>query len=169
MMLDIRNALKNPGQSYPLRAEISLPPMDVLSDEIAFEGVVLKGEFVGAGESVKIIGVCRATVAAHCALCLDELRESIEADVAEVFAKNPDASDPDQYPLSGYEIELDDIAKDALLLALPLRFLCKDDCLGLCPVCGQNLNHELCTCHEGHAQKHPLEALSGLLNEDEEV
>ncbi len=169
MLLDIRNALKNPGQSYPLHAEITLPPMDVLSDEITFEGVVLEGEYVGAGESVKIIGTCRAMVTAHCALCLDELKDEIEANVSEVFAKNPDASDPDQYPLNGYEIGLDDIAKDALLLTLPLRFLCRDDCRGLCPACGQNLNHQLCTCHEGFAKKHPFEALSGLFNEDEEV
>ena len=169
MLLDIRNALKNPGQSYPLRAEVQIPPMEVLRDALTFRDVVIEGQFVGAGESVQIAGTCRAKVVAHCALCLDPVEQIIEVPVDEVFAKNPDSQDPDQYPLGGYEIPLDDIAKDALLLALPMRFLCGDHCKGLCPTCGTNLNHQRCTCHEGRSQKHPFAALSGLLTEDEEV
>ena len=169
MKLDVRDALKNPGQSYPLSVEVAISPMDILQDEIAFEDVMIEGQFVGAGESVKVTGVCRAKVLAHCALCLGGVEASVQANVDEVFAKNPDVSDPDSYPLSGYEIELDVIAKDALLLEMPMRFLCGEDCKGLCPSCGMNLNHQRCTCHEGRDRKHPFTAaLSGLLTEDEE-
>ena len=169
MRLDIRSALKNPGQSYPFRAEVEIMPMDVLSETVTFSDVMVEGEFVGAGESVRIMGNCRGKVAAHCALCLVPISQGVSTMVDEVFAKDPDASDPDQYPLNGYEIELGDIAQDALLLALPMRFLCREDCEGLCPTCGVNLNRQRCTCHEGRSQKHPFAALSGLLTEDEEV
>ena len=169
MMLDVRDALKNPGQSYPLAAEISLEPMDVLYEVVAFEDVTMAGQIVGAGESVRLMGVCRARLRAHCALCLCEVEMPIEVEFDEVFAKNPDVSDPDQYPLEGYEVALNIIAKDVLLLELPMRFVCGANCRGLCPSCGTNRNHQRCTCHEGRASKHPLAALSELLTEDEEV
>ena len=169
MMLDIRDALKNPGQSYPFSKMIALPTMEILQDQVAFSDVLIKGEVVGAGESMRILGTCSADVHAHCALCLGAVQAHIEAGVDEVFAKNPDVSDPDQYPLEGYEVDLSEIAKESLLLEMPLRFLCGDECQGLCPVCGTNLNDQRCTCHEGRDRKHPFAALSGLLTENEEV
>ena len=42
---------------------------------------------------------------------------------------------------------------DALLLEMPMRFLCKPDCKGLCPVCGRNRNIESCTCVQDAGQE----------------
>lgn len=169
MLLDVRDALKNPGQSYPLVRELTLEAMDVLDEQIRFDQVCLSGEFVGAGESVKISGTARAVVRAHCALCLSPLSQEIEAPVDEVFTKTLDPDNPDQYPLDGYKIDPTPVVRDALLLELPLRFLCGEDCKGLCPVCGINRNTQRCTCQEGPDGKHPFSALSGLLIDDEEV
>lgn len=169
MRLDVRNALKNPGQSYPLSRALSLPPMDVLDDVIRFDQILLSGEFVGSDESVRIDGDITAIVHAHCALCLEPLHTEVQTHVDEVFTQRPNPDDPDQYPLDGYEIELTDLVRDALLLELPMRFVCREDCEGLCPVCGANRNTQRCTCQEGRERKHPFSALSELLTEDEEV
>ncbi len=61
--------------------------------------------------------------------------------------------DSDSEPFDGKTIELDHIVREQLLLALPVSVLCKDDCKGLCTVCGQDLNEKDC----GHSQKigHP--------------
>jgi len=50
------------------------------------------------------------------------------------------------------EIELDDIIKAEVYLAIPMKILCKEDCAGLCPKCGKNLNLEKCGCKKeiGH-------------------
>ena len=62
-----------------------------------------------------------------------------------------------------------DAVSDALLLELPYRFLCSENCQGICPVCGKNRNIAPCTCQEGGERQNPFSALSELLTEDEEV
>jgi len=46
------------------------------------------------------------------------------------------------------KIDLDDILREQLYLALPIKSLCREDCLGLCPSCGMNLNIESCQCNK---------------------
>jgi uncharacterized protein len=43
-------------------------------------------------------------------------------------------------------LALEDVLREQVLLSLPVRTLCREDCKGLCPRCGQNLNSETCTC-----------------------
>lgn len=54
--------------------------------------------------------------------------------------------------IRGEVIELDEIIKEQLYLALPMKALCKEDCPGLCPLCGYNLNKGRCNCprDQGH-------------------
>jgi len=44
---------------------------------------------------------------------------------------------------------LEDVLREQVLLSLPVRTLCKPDCKGLCPRCGQNRNSQPCSCDEG--------------------
>jgi len=46
----------------------------------------------------------------------------------------------------GEGIELDDLVREELLLALPVNLLCREDCKGLCPVCGIDRNQSDCRC-----------------------
>ncbi|MBI2082544.1 MAG: DUF177 domain-containing protein [Deltaproteobacteria bacterium] len=54
----------------------------------------------------------------------------------------------------GEEINLSEIIRETLVLALPIRYLCQESCKGICPQCGINLNHNACNCHDqtGHSQ-----------------
>ncbi len=58
------------------------------------------------------------------------------------------ADDEDAYPMTDDTLDLEPLARDAILLELPLAPLCRDDCLGLCPVCGANRNDEPCACEQ---------------------
>lgn len=170
MVLDVSRALMYPGQSYPFEGSVELPEMDVLDDIIRFEDVRLKGTFTGAGESVSLTGTVCATVHAHCARCMTDVSREMQVPFDEVFTRTPDPDDPDLYPMDGHTVELTDLAKDALLLDLPMRFLCSENCQGLCPVCGVNRNIQRCTCQEGGTQlPNPFSALSEMLSKDEEV
>lgn len=62
-----------------------------------------------------------------------------------VLELSPESGD-DYIEASEYSIELDKIVRDDILLDLPSKFLCKEDCKGLCSVCGQNLNEGACDC-----------------------
>jgi len=54
----------------------------------------------------------------------------------------------------GSEIDLKDIIEEMIVLEIPIRYLCKEDCKGLCPKCGKNLNQKSCACSgtKGHSQ-----------------
>ncbi len=55
-------------------------------------------------------------------------------------------ADADEETFDGQTIDLDPIVREQVLLALPMRVICRDDCKGLCPSCGQDLNVEKCRC-----------------------
>ena len=57
-----------------------------------------------------------------------------------------DLKSADEEVFDGRTIDLDPIVREQVLLALPMNVLCKDDCAGLCPQCGQNLNDTRCDC-----------------------
>lgn len=54
--------------------------------------------------------------------------------------------DEDIYPLVGDRLELSDMLREQIILATPMQPLCREDCRGLCPVCGENLNERRCDC-----------------------
>ena len=169
MLMDISLALKNPGQSYPFETTLEVEPMIVLDDPVRFDSVCLKGTYTGAGDSVRIEAALSADVESRCALCLEPVQTHVEADVDVSFVKDLSEDDFDSYPLTGYRIDIQPMVEEALVLELPMRFLCSDDCKGICPVCGTNRNIAPCTCQEGGERRNPFSAMSELLTEDVEV
>ena len=167
-MIDVSAALKNPGQAYPFESVLTLEPMDVLSDEVRLTDIQLKGEMTGAGESVGVLGTVRASLTAHCARCLREVSQPLKAELDEVFVREADPESPDQRLLDGHQIDLSGPAREALLLEMPMRLLCRKDCKGLCPVCGANLNEKSCDCPKGEPKANPFAALSELFTSDDE-
>ncbi len=94
-------------------------------------GVVARGAVVAPWE-----GDCRR--------CLVAVGGELRAQVLEVFERSPD---PEQtYPLVGDQLDLEPLARDAVLLELPHVPLCSEGCLGLCSICGADLNEGHCGC-----------------------
>ena len=74
-----------------------------------------------------------------CVRCLESAGQNVEVDAREV--DQPGGGEELSSPyLEGDELDVRAWARDALALALPTRIVCRDDCLGLCAVCGENLN-----------------------------
>ena len=53
------------------------------------------------------------------------------------------------------ELEIDELARENLIASLPYRPLCCEDCRGICPVCGQNLNEKVCKCETSEPDVDP--------------
>ncbi len=62
----------------------------------------------------------------------------------ELFETTP--RDGESYPLGHDKVDLEPLARESLILDLPLVPLCKDDCRGLCATCGKDLNTGDCDC-----------------------
>ena len=170
MALDVGNALKNPGQVFSFDEALELTEMDILGDPVRFDGVNVTGEYFCTGDSrISLRASVEADVHTRCSRCLDPVQETLRAEIDALYARQPDPEDPDLYAFEAHALRLEDAAKDALLLALPLQFFCKPDCKGLCPVCGGNLNHHTCTCQEGNVVTGPFSALKDYVLNNEEV
>jgi len=168
MWMDVSKALSFPGQTYPFQADIEIPPMIVLDDPVSFTDVHGSGEYVGSGSAVTVRMQITGKVTSQCALCLEPVTEEISCEADALF-KPGAVEGEDDYPLEGCKIDLLPYVREALLLELPMRFVCSDDCKGLCPVCGANRNTTRCSCQEGENRLNPFSALSELRIQDEEV
>jgi DUF177 domain-containing protein len=114
------------------------------------EPVRVSGRLQAAGEGRFYWGgSLRTRVAGECRRCLTAVSVSVAADIQALFSQDSDASeDPDSYPLApaATHIDLRPAVREELLLAVPQWVLCRDDCPGLCPRCGKDLNAGPCGC-----------------------
>jgi uncharacterized protein len=99
---------------------------------------------------IEVVATVRAPWEGECRRCLRPLHGELRCDVRELYRAraHEEAPDPDEdtYPLEGDHLDLRPLVRDALLLELPLAPLCRDDCRGLCPTCGADLNSGPCEC-----------------------
>jgi uncharacterized protein len=109
-------------------------------------------------KDIRLNGHLETRVEMACARCL----EPVIQDVAHQFdlLYRPQGTDAGRAELSvtaaeaevsyyqGEGLQLEDVLQEQVLLALPLKAICRDDCKGLCPHCGKNLNLERCACAE---------------------
>jgi uncharacterized protein len=75
-----------------------------------------------------------------CMRCLAAASPEIEVDSREVDQPGGESDELDSPYVDGDDLDLSGWARDALALALPAQIVCRDDCAGLCPVCGEDLN-----------------------------
>jgi uncharacterized protein len=122
--------------------------------------VLLEGEVRKDQEKVRLIGRVASELELPCSRCLEPFRVPVDTSFdllflpasAEVEASADDDGrqlGDDDANTSFYEDEAIDLAqviREQFYLALPMKPLCREDCLGLCPVCGINRNTGTCTC-----------------------
>jgi uncharacterized protein len=97
-------------------------------------------------EGVLATGTAAAPWAGECRRCLRPVGGELAVDFRELFEDTP--REGESYPLRGDHIDLAPLAREAVLCDLPLAPLCVEDCRGLCPTCGIDLNQGACNCAE---------------------
>lgn len=108
-----------------------------------------------------------AFIQTECVRCLDDFRLPLHVRFSEVYAFSARAVTESGLllPEHGF-VDLAPLLREYLWLAVPINPLCRADCAGLCPECGQNLNHEDCG-HTPNQVDPRLEVLRALLNPDD--
>jgi uncharacterized protein len=105
--------------------------------------IALDLRFEAVSEGVLVTGTAVAPLAGECARCLDPLTSSIEVSFQDLYRYLPDPgedeNDAEERFLDGDLLNLEPAFRDAVVLALPLSPLCRDDCPGLCAECGAKL------------------------------
>jgi uncharacterized protein len=122
-------------------------------------------------EGVLVSGTARSPLSGECARCLDPLTSSIEVEFQELYVysdtRSGESAEDDERRLEGDLIDLEPVVRDAMVLALPLSPLCRDDCPGLCTECGVRLADAEPDHHHDAADPR-WAALQGMLDQRQE-
>jgi uncharacterized protein len=120
---------------------------------------------------IRVAGEIETKVELVCARCLEPVVDEVHRSCVLVFSPLPKGEKPEEARLKednaeigffeGEGLFLADVLREQVLLALPMKVICRSDCRGLCPNCGANLNHEECRC-ETHAADPRLAPLARL-------
>ncbi len=113
-----------------------------------------------AGKEIRIRGHISVRLEAVCDRCLDRAEIPVERDfdlpyrpMAEIAREEEFEVAQDELEVgffSGEGVNLADVVKEQVILSVPMKVVCRPDCLGLCPVCGANRNIEQCSCSTQH-------------------
>ena len=111
-----------------------------------------------SGGEVRIRGRFQVEVTSECDRCLGRARFPLDTSfdlfyrpAAEIAREEEVSIDEGEAEIGFYEgdgLELEDVVREQVLLALPMQRVCSDNCLGICPVCGKNRNESACDCKE---------------------
>ena len=177
--MDTRDLGRRAGEMRRLRRTVPAPA-DLGIDVIGVpdgSDVELDLRLESVVEGVLVSGTARARLAGECVRCLDPVTSELEVPIQELF-HYPDrrslpgsdhgsgAGDEDGTArLEGDLLDLEPVLRDAVVLALPFQPVCRDDCPGLCSVCGGRLADDP---GHGHEQDDPRwAALRGLARPDQ--
>jgi uncharacterized protein len=144
-VFDMRSLSRQPG-SYREETRGASAPAGLktgLAEVPAGADVALDLRFEAVSEGVLVTGSAVAPLTGECARCLDPLTSEVEVSFQELYRYLPDPGEDDEDEedrfLDGDRLDLEPAFRDAVVLALPLSPLCRDDCPGLCAECGAKL------------------------------
>lgn len=155
----MRIATKDLGEwVYPFYFEATPEELELPQDETRFSHpVVVDGSLSAAGGKWVVQARVATRATYECSRCLTIFEEEIVGDMAVLYEKSAGAP-PDEadalavsgdivlLPLDAGEIDISDRVEEAIVLAIPMKPLCREDCRGLCPKCGIDLNQDRCNC-----------------------
>ena len=142
----VADLLHLPGSRRVEQVEAVLGELAVLGSHVPDgEPVVLDVRLESVNDGIVLTGMVRAPWAGECRRCLQPVVGELAAPVLEVFEEHP--VDGETRLLEVDRIDLEPVARETVLLELPLAPLCREDCAGLCADCGADRNTVDC----GHA------------------
>ena len=153
MFINLTDVLTSENKVVTVQPEIAFDSVCVGGEEFSVRiqsPVQLTLTNVGKGEA-KIEGKAGFVLDMQCDRCLKPVAQEISLDFArDIYAPDkltglPEEAE-DQNFVEGYQLDVDDLLKNEIIINWPMKVLCKPDCKGICRQCGQDLNTGTCSC-----------------------
>ena len=146
--VDLRQVARGPVET---RGELPVDDPALSGIRVVLdEPVVVRGRMQATGEGrFYWQASVRTVIAGECRRCLTPVRVPVELNLGALFSQEPGAEDdPDTYPVpaDATAIDVRPAVREELALAVDAFPLCREDCRGLCPRCGADLNRGACSC-----------------------
>ncbi len=109
--------------------------------------VAVSGKVTNTGEGFLVQCQLKLNFQAECARCLKIFTGTEELELSEQFVPNYTGDDDAFFGFDGDQLDLTACINEHLWSAFPIKLLCNPECLGICALCGKNLNNEVCQCH----------------------
>mgnify|MGYP001161504580 CR=1 len=152
--IHVPSELFAPAESSHFEGTFDLPVMKAGPDLHSFsEPLAWQVDVTNTGDAFLVAGTVEGEATTSCARCLDEFSFPVTGEIEGYYligseTEAPQDMDADEFDVlpDDNTIDLEPLIKAALMLEFPLVPLCDDDCRGLCPTCGANLNEGPCGC-----------------------
>lgn len=130
------------------------------------DGVKVKGRLFTKADIVYLDVNIGFTFCGFCDRCAEDVKKDFSLDVKRIVVEQlQNENDDDDYiVVKNRALDLEELVNEEVSLSLPAKVLCSDDCKGLCPQCGTNLNVSKCDCKRDVDPR--LSALLQLLDEE---
>jgi uncharacterized protein len=159
LQINVAQLLKQPSgasRSYDVVAEIQGLDADI-APRSPLRGTV---ELLRTGRGILVEAQFSVALALTCAHCLEPFTSPIDFDLQEEFFPAVDISTGAHLPPPGEDeatlineqhiLDLSEVVRQEIILTTPPYPICRADCAGICPHCGQNLNEGACDCRESY-------------------
>ena len=151
MLLGLSKIIDCPGASLPFNVSVDLSDLCYGVSYPVSEPVTAHGTVRNTAGVLMMDGELTTTIHGLCDRCASPFDREIRFPIHAVLVTElADEENEDEwvFPLEGDSADLDDIVRTVFVLNLDSKLLCKEDCRGLCPRCGKNLNDGPCNCQK---------------------
>jgi len=147
LQLNVARLKRIPGDSARYKQDVQMPSFKVQGESVNFSGpVVIDVVIDNTGKHLVVEGKASGKLKLACSRCLDFFEYSFEVPVKEVYTAAPEEDAGKVVPFTGDFLDISPEITKSIIMHLPMKALCREECRGLCPVCGINLNERQCRC-----------------------
>lgn len=170
MKIELKSIFEKPETAKTLELSYESPELGGL--QVADPGMTRLTMAPASKDRYRLSGEGTVTLKIPCARCLSPVLTVVPFSYSyECSRKNGTDEDGEQLPflLDEETIDTDLLISSELTQAIPMRVLCREDCKGVCPVCGKDLNEGNCMCGERSAPTRFADAIAKALQESAET
>lgn len=152
MRVDVSEIRKSPGMKVHLDLASRLPPLEIKGQPVRLASPARASlDITNNGKALVVEGEVEGRLEVSCDRCLEAFHFPVKVDFYETYypagAEGISSEEREEWiPFVGDVLDLTPEIVKSIVLALPMRFVCREDCRGLCPRCGRNLNLGECGC-----------------------
>lgn len=150
MRLNIGSLVGKKGESFSFEKELPNDFIQFTQDVKGIGPVLVQLTVTNTGEGYLVVGEVKLDVSLRCSRCLKPIQTKLIASIEEEYLHRPPSEVEDLWdetPLvEANELDLSELLEESILMSVPMKAICQDDCPGLCPTCGADLSVGACEC-----------------------
>ena len=136
---------RRPGLDRELDITVAFSTFGVEDDRVLPDAPVhVRMKLESLNDGLTVAGTITTDWHGSCRRCAIDVGGQLVADVEERYQER--VTDPDAFEFDGTQLDLEPMVREVILLEAPSTPLCREDCQGLCPTCGIDLNTATCNC-----------------------